>query len=176
MGLALLPARFAEKIQIEGECWVWTAWRIKNGYGRIQLTSRKPALAHRAVYEILVGPIPEGLTLDHLCRNRACVNPSHLEPVTMRENALRGIGPTAINARKTHCPKGHPFIQRGRQRICVQCRKAQNTGKPPGRKPQAFCKNGHDMSVSSRPNRKGCRICNNNRTIARYRISKSQED
>lgn len=65
------------------------------------------AVSHRYSYEELIGPVPTGLTLDHLCRNRACVNPSHLEPVTHRVNILRGESPSAKNAVKTHCPAGH---------------------------------------------------------------------
>lgn len=79
------------------------------GYGYITIAGRG-RLAHRAAYELLVGPIPDGLTLDHLCRRPACVNPEHLEPVTQRENNLRAPNQlTAINLAKTHCPRGHPY-------------------------------------------------------------------
>ena len=64
---------------------------------------------HRVAYEAAVGPIPEGLQLDHLCRNTLCTNPAHLEPVTCRENLLRGNTLQAANAAKTHCPYGHPY-------------------------------------------------------------------
>lgn len=98
-------------------CWHWKGYRNDKGYGRLNHT-----LAHRLVYELLRGPIPPGLTLDHLCRNKSCVNPDHLEPVTSVVNAMRGIGPAAVNARKTHCKRGHPFQndQRGR-RHCRTC-------------------------------------------------------
>jgi hypothetical protein len=66
-------------------------------------------LAHRVSYELLVGPIPQGLQLDHLCRNRRCINPAHLEPVTSRENTMRGETVAAANASRDHCPSGHPY-------------------------------------------------------------------
>ena len=72
---------------------------------------RKLVLAHRFAYELLRGPIPEGMTIDHLCRTRSCVNPEHFEVVTRGENVLRGVGPPAMNARKTHCAKGHPLVE-----------------------------------------------------------------
>jgi hypothetical protein len=89
-------------------CWIWRGWKNPEGYGSTTV-ARRTRLAHRAMYELLVGPIPEGLQIDHLCRTRDCVNPDHLEPVTARENTLRSNAPTAKNARKTHCPKGHPY-------------------------------------------------------------------
>lgn len=83
-----------------------------NGYGRIRGSVKGVEyhfFAHRRIYEMLRGPVPDDLTLDHLCRVRHCVNPAHLEPVSNRENVLRGVGPTAENARRTHCRRGHPF-------------------------------------------------------------------
>jgi hypothetical protein len=91
------------------DCWEWVGSRDKAGYGQIA-RKRRLYRAHRFVYEQHKGPIPNGLDLDHLCRNRGCVNPAHLEPVTRRENVLRGQGLPAANAAKTHCSKGHPFI------------------------------------------------------------------
>lgn len=89
-------------------CWLWTGTIASTGYG---ITTRDYAqlMAHRAAYELLMGPIPAGLHLDHLCRNTACVNPDHLEPVRCRTNLLRGHGLSAKNARKTHCKRGHPL-------------------------------------------------------------------
>lgn len=107
------PERLAERIVVDTAtgCWNWTGavnWK-RGGYGTVTLTGRKTTSAHRLTYELVVGEIPTGLDLDHLCRNRLCVNPKHLEPVTRRENLLRGQGATAINAAKTHCPQGHEY-------------------------------------------------------------------
>jgi hypothetical protein len=66
-------------------------------------------MAHRAAYELAHGPVPPGMVLDHRCRERTCINPAHLEPVPNRENVLRGVGPSAVNARKTACKRGHPL-------------------------------------------------------------------
>jgi hypothetical protein len=101
-------------------CWTWTACILQNGYGGVRLKG-KLMRAHRVVYELLVGKIPDGLQLDHLCRNRKCVNPAHLEPVTQKENMRRGNGACAINARKTHCKSGHEFTKENTRRRCRIC-------------------------------------------------------
>lgn len=109
------------------ECWVWTGHTV-TGYGRFKLTgSRKTIGTHVWSYRRYVGEIPSGLQLDHICRNRACANPFHLEPVTGQINTNRGIGPSAINATKTHCIHGHPFggenlsINSRGDRVCRVC-------------------------------------------------------
>ena len=104
-----LPDRFHQKYAIDtaSGCWQWTA-ATTTGYGRVKWHGVVHT-AHRLAYEHYVGDIPDGLEIDHLCRNRGCINPAHLEPVSRRENILRGISPSAIGARVTHCPKGHPY-------------------------------------------------------------------
>ena len=107
-------------------CWEWSGYR-DDGYGRVTYRGIRYQV-HRFVYQRLVGAIPEGLTLDHLCRNRSCVRPDHLEPVTIRENVLRGISPTATNARRTACRVGHPFtaantIRVRNGRACRECQR-----------------------------------------------------
>ncbi|MFJ4777405.1 HNH endonuclease signature motif containing protein [Streptomyces sp. NPDC088762] len=79
------------------------------GYRTVKLETGQKRYTHRIMYEQAKGPIPEGLQIDHLCRNRACANPEHLEAVTQKENILRGTGPSAQQARQTHCLNGHPF-------------------------------------------------------------------
>ena len=107
-------------------CWLWVGAITDNGYGSFWADGRSHR-AHRFAYAQFVGPIPSGLTLDHLCRNRICVNPKHLEPVTDRENILRGVGPTAFNAKKTRCIHGHELtpeniiVGREGQRHCRKC-------------------------------------------------------
>ena len=92
----------------EKSCWAWLG-SLANGYGSITIGGRTVS-AHRVAFELAHGTIPVGLTIDHLCRNKLCVNPAHLEAVTMRENTLRGSGRSAVNARKTHCQNGHPLV------------------------------------------------------------------
>jgi len=123
--------RLATKFTIGDGCWEWTAGRNPDGYGhfRVGNTQRK---AHRVVYELMIGPIPDGLDLDHLCRNRACVRPDHLEPVTRGENQRRGVPfrpPRDNNAwgrRVTHCPQGHQYprpSEPGKKRNCLVCKR-----------------------------------------------------
>lgn len=120
--------RFVAKVSMPDDpddCWLWTAHKVHDGYGKFWLDGRH-VLAHRVSYEWLVGPIPDGLQIDHLCRVRHCVNPAHLEPVTQRENLLRGETILAANAAKTHCPSGHAYDDEntcvsGGWRYCRAC-------------------------------------------------------
>jgi hypothetical protein len=113
-------------------CVEWTGGRNSQGYGYVafRMGPRKvqSKSVHRMAYELLVGPIPEGKQLDHLCRNRACVNPEHLEPVTCQVNLLRGATLAAKNAAKTHCHRGHLliggnlYVNPKGHRECKRCR------------------------------------------------------
>jgi len=100
--------RFWAKVNKTEACWLWTGALDTSGYGVFRWEGSNWK-AHRWAWTQARRPIPDGLTIDHLCRVRHCVNPDHLEPVTMRTNLLRGEGFTAINAVKTHCKNGHPF-------------------------------------------------------------------
>ena len=135
-----LEERFWEKVNKNGPvpakrpelgpCWVWTGGLFDNGYGQfIIMQGRRgsPKGAHRQAWELLRGPVPDGLHLDHLCRNHPCVNPDHLEPVTNAENNRRGVSPSAINDRKTYCDYDHEFTE-------------ENTYRPPKRPHTRQCR------------------------------------
>jgi hypothetical protein len=120
--------RFWKKvIKSDNGCWEWIGGKNPDGYGSFGLAGGKVTSAHRWSYEKSIGPIPNGLTIDHICRNRACVNPDHLECVSFIENILRGTGWTAINKRKGTCPAGHEYDKTNNRgsRICSECARAQ---------------------------------------------------
>lgn len=130
--------RFWEKVKkaTDDGCWEWIGYLRTDGYGRFW-TPSGAVNAHRWAWEAKNGAIGSALPLDHLCRNRACVNPDHLELVTTRENVRRGTAPAAVNARKTHCIRGHEFTpentryESGQRRRCLTCRR--NQGDPNAR-------------------------------------------
>jgi hypothetical protein len=120
--------RFVDKIEkSDSGCWIWGAGKDGHGYGQFWLDGREQA-AHRVSYELFVGPIPEGLVIDHLCRTPACVNPSHIEPVTVLENNIRGLAPASAMNGET-CRNGkHPWpesaVRAGKQLRCQPCSQA----------------------------------------------------
>jgi len=149
----MAPARRSVAERLEGKfvpepnsgCWLWTAALDRGGYGVIGRGGRTGggARAHRVLYALHRGPIPVGLDLDHLCRTRCCVNPWHLEPVTRRENILRGISALAAQAKQTHCKHGHEFteantyLESPTKRGCKECRR--RIAREYGRRRRAKC-------------------------------------
>jgi hypothetical protein len=125
-----LADRFLAKVGQSEGCWEWQGFVDKAGYGRIRIGGREAPVgyAHRVSYEMHVGPIPEGLHIDHLCRNRRCCNPWHLEPVTPGENSLRGMAPTVVWGRTDTCKRGHSltehaYLRPNGTRTCRLCRR-----------------------------------------------------
>lgn len=185
-------SRTNQHSQPEG-CWEWDGAHTTAGYSTASL-NRRPIYLHRFAYERMVGPIPEGLELDHLCRNRGCFNPAHLEAVTHAENMRRGHWSS-----KTHCPKGHPYdaentrinnANGGREcRACIRARKAADyRAKNPVVKAQSartHCPKGHpyagDNLMILKPQRPGgsprrdCRECRRAGALAAYYRKKEQK-
>lgn len=125
--------RFESRIIPESNtgCWIWTGTVLNTGYGQFW-DGQKKQLAHRFSYRLYKGEIPKNLCIDHLCRNRWCVNPEHMELVTVGENVLRGIGITARNKIKTHCSQGHKYTNKSthwykNERVCKNCYVLWNT-------------------------------------------------
>ncbi len=124
-------ALFLAKIDLNHDsgCWLWTGEVTPKGYGRGRFAGQR-IYAHRLAYELFVGPFPDGLVTDHLCRNRRCVNPAHLEPVTNAENVARGM----LGRSLTHCKRGHEFTPEntyryGGTRACRACARIRNRGR-----------------------------------------------
>lgn len=125
------PRRLWDRFVVTGNgCWEWQGAKHLDRYGHLSLysdTGMRPIGVHRITWELLVGPVPDGLQFDHLCRNSICANPTHLELVTGRENVLRGTSPVAVNARRTHCVNNHDLsieenvYRYGNRRRCKIC-------------------------------------------------------
>jgi len=179
-------ARFWAKVDKQPEgCWVWQAGKDWDGYGIFHACGRSWR-AHRWAYESLVAPIPDGLVIDHLCRNRACVNPDHLEPVTDRVNILRGEGVAAVNADKAACDKGHPLPPDRKCRTCAAIAARIHKGWDPevaastpievARADRTHCKNGHEFTEDNTwveaNGHRHCRACHRERSRAAYRKKK----
>ena len=165
-------------------CWEWIGCRSMAGYGYIGI-AHKGQPVHRVAYREWVGPIPPGLEIDHLCRNRSCFNPAHLEAVTRRVNNLRGTGFSAHNARRTHCAQGHALVppnlyttNRG-YRGCRRCnanaarRQAHREGRtlqlPPALR--THCPQGHPYDTANTirgSHGRRCRECHRQREYTRY--------
>lgn len=169
-------------------CWMWLRYCNQDGYGIGSWNGIREG-AHRIAYRAFRGEIPEGCEIDHLCRNRSCVNPDHLEAVAHKINVHRGEAPPADNARKTHCPCGREYdieTKRG-GRGCSVCKKAAHeqwrraSGIIPrdeylaSRRAQTHCKHGHEFSEENtaydKAGRRVCRACkrSSNETIRRQR-------
>ncbi|GFN09588.1 hypothetical protein GCM10010298_34560 [Streptomyces microflavus] len=125
-------ARFWSKVSRDVDvCWLWAGTVNNTGYGRFWLTGRYWQ-AHRVAYTLACGPIADGLMVDHICRNRQCVKPAHLEAVSPRTNTLRGDSPTALNARKGVCVNGHVLAEENLvqpvsdTRRCLACHRARS--------------------------------------------------
>lgn len=130
-GWMLKEELFWARVAKSDTCWLWTGRLNKDGYGLYTVAcangTRSGALAHRLSYRLMVGPIADGLTLDHLCRVRRCVNPAHLEPVSLRVNIRRGESPSGKNFRRTRCIRGHPFDDKNTRRWVMPSGKVMRT-------------------------------------------------
>jgi len=122
------PIRLAfwDHVDTSGNCWPWRRAISSNGYGHVLGDNGRQQSAHTLAYEAYYGPVANGMEIDHLCRNRMCCNPFHLEAVTHRENVLRGTSLSALRAKQTHCARGHElefnhsYSEPRRCRLCVQ--------------------------------------------------------
>lgn len=177
--------RFFAKVEKTATCWNWTAHLNEDGYSKFRMGD-KHKFGHRVSYEWFVGPIPEGLTIDHLCRNRKCVNPEHLEAVTHKVNVLRGTAPSALHAVKTHCPRGHAYDEAntfwnrdGTRRGCRQCRRDRHLDRYVPH-PPTHCRRGHEYTPKNtgrnpKDGSRKCRACANARARARTRRIRAEQ-
>jgi len=156
-----------DKIKFTDGCHIWTGAKNQLGYGRITIFG-KSKQAHRVIYELVKGPIPEGLVLDHKCKNPSCVNTEHLEPVSQLENVRRGL--VNQNKQKTHCKYGHKFtpkntaIDKNGRRNCRQCHR--NKSNKLYLKKHTHCTEGHKYTLKNiyrdKANRRYCKECKKN--------------
>lgn len=129
--LEQIKQKILSKILIDPntECWLWQGYADRDGYARIEVIGGKNKFVHRLSYEAFTGSIPEGMSIDHICKNRGCCNPKHLQQLSIKENILRGDGASSKNNKKTHCNEGHEFsaentyINNRSARVCKTCAK-----------------------------------------------------
>lgn len=122
--LGVVPEKFWARVDTSGNCWEWLGTKTSAGYGNCYIPEgQTTGVAHRVAYALLIGVPADDMQLDHLCRNRACVNPDHLEPVTAQENVLRSASPPSQFAKRDRCAEGHPFVIRkyNGKRFCREC-------------------------------------------------------
>lgn len=167
----------------ERGCWVWGGQKTPGGYGMIAVGRRK-RYTHRTSYEVFCGEIPAGMDIDHLCRNRACCNPEHLEPVTRAENTRRGMLPDLIRARfalVTHCKRGHEFTPENTYwrptggRACKQCVR-DRLG--PRKRFKDRCPSGHpytpENTARTEAGHRYCKDCNRQKARLNYQKRRAE--
>jgi hypothetical protein len=186
-----------DKIEVRSSstCWPWVGGKTHEGYGKLS-NGGSAFVAHRLLYELAIGPIPKGMVVDHTCHNgsgcsggaacthRSCCNPAHLEAVTIANNVLRGQGTAAVNARKIHCKRGHPFDEtntvvtlRG-YRYCRKCnnewqlQRRQAAGAGQSNASKTHCINGHPFDAENtrikKSGKRDCKACDRQRAKERY--------
>lgn len=157
------------------DCWLWIGRLSAKGYGAVSMPGTgRHRPAHRWVWEAVNGPVPDDLVMDHRCRTRACVNPAHLEPASNRDNIVRGIGPTAVNAHASHCVNGHALNETNTydrpdgKRDCLDCKRERarvanaKRDRGPHNGVKTHCKHGHEFTPENtylNDGHRSCRAC-----------------